>query len=91
LSENEKRKMLMSAKKRGRCLFKEAVLCKVAICPAGLQRSGIIYGDGGKSTVLPRGMPLVTRMIASSEQAWNPMASSSAKFCLKTRTVPSLG
>jgi hypothetical protein len=41
-----------------------------------------------KSSGLPRGMPLVTRMFASSEHAWDQMASSSAKFCLKTRTVP---
>jgi len=34
-------------------------------------------------------MPLVTRMFASSEHAWDPMASSSAKSCSKMRTVPS--
>jgi hypothetical protein len=33
-------------------------------------------------------MPLVTRMFASSEHAWDPMASSSVNFCRKTRTVP---
>jgi hypothetical protein len=34
-------------------------------------------------------MPLVTRLLASSEQAWDPMASSSVNFCRKTRTVRS--
>jgi hypothetical protein len=33
-------------------------------------------------------MPLVTRMVASSEHAWDPMASSSAGLCQKTRTAP---
>jgi hypothetical protein len=33
-------------------------------------------------------MPLVTRVFASSEHAWDPMASSSVNFCQKTRTVP---
>jgi hypothetical protein len=28
-------------------------------------------------------MPLVTRMFASSEHAWDPMASSSVNFCRK--------
>jgi hypothetical protein len=32
-------------------------------------------------------MPLVTRLLASSELAWGPMASSSVNFCRKTRTV----
>jgi hypothetical protein len=32
-------------------------------------------------------MPLVTRVFASSEHAWDPMASSSVNFCRKTRTV----
>jgi hypothetical protein len=32
-------------------------------------------------------MVLVTRLLASSEQAWEPMASSSVNFCRKTRTV----
>jgi hypothetical protein len=32
-------------------------------------------------------MPLVTRMFASSEQAWDPMASSGVNVCRKTRTV----
>jgi hypothetical protein len=35
-------------------------------------------------------MPLVTRVFASSEHAWDPMASSSVNFCRKTRTVPVL-
>jgi hypothetical protein len=43
----------------------------------------------GKKSGHPRGMPLVTHMLASSEQAWEPMASSSVNFCRKTRTVPS--
>jgi hypothetical protein len=34
-----------------------------------------------RGTELPRGMPLVTRMFASSEHAWDPMVSSSVKFC----------
>jgi hypothetical protein len=34
------------------------------------------------------GMPLVTRMFASSEHAWDPMASSSVNFCRRTRTMP---
>jgi hypothetical protein len=41
----------------------------------------------GKRSELPRGMPLVTRVFASSEHAWDPMASSSVNFCRKTRTV----
>jgi hypothetical protein len=41
----------------------------------------------GKRSELPRGVPLVTRMLASSEQACDPMASSSVNFCLKTSTV----
>jgi hypothetical protein len=45
----------------------------------------------GKKSELPRGMPLVTRAFASSEHAWDPMASSSVNFCRKTRTVPSVG
>jgi len=36
----------------------------------------------------PRGLPLVTRVLASSEQAWEPMASSIVNFCRKARTVP---
>jgi hypothetical protein len=42
----------------------------------------------GKRSELPRGMPLVTRVFASSEHAWDPMASSSVNFCRKKRTVP---
>jgi hypothetical protein len=42
----------------------------------------------GKRSEPPRGMPLVTRMFASSEHAWDPMASSSVNSCRKTRTVP---
>jgi hypothetical protein len=41
----------------------------------------------GIRSELPRGMPLVTRVFASSEHAWDPMASSSVNFCQKTRTV----
>jgi hypothetical protein len=41
----------------------------------------------GKKSELPRGMPMVTRVFASSEHAWDPMASSSVNFCRKTRTV----
>ena len=37
----------------------------------------------GKRSELPRGMPLVTRVFASSEHAWDPMASSSVNFCRK--------
>jgi hypothetical protein len=44
----------------------------------------------GKRSELPRGMPLVTRVFASSEHAWDPMASSSVNFCRKTRTVPNV-
>jgi hypothetical protein len=36
----------------------------------------------------PRGMSLVTRLLASSgAKAWEPMASSSVHFCRKTRTA----
>jgi hypothetical protein len=35
----------------------------------------------GKRSELPRGMPLVTRVFASSEHAWDPKASSSVTFC----------
>jgi hypothetical protein len=43
----------------------------------------------GKRSELPKGMTLVTRMFTSSVlQAWDPMASSSADFCRKMRTVP---
>ena len=45
----------------------------------------------GKRSELPRGMPLVTRVFASSEHAWDPMASSSVNFCRKTRTAPDPG
>jgi hypothetical protein len=43
----------------------------------------------GKRSELPRGMPLLDHKHgrASSEHAWDPMASSSANFCRKTRTV----
>jgi hypothetical protein len=41
----------------------------------------------GKRSGHPTGMALVTCMFASSEHAWDPMASSSVDFCLKTRTV----
>jgi hypothetical protein len=44
----------------------------------------------GKKSELPRGIPLVTRVFASSEHAWDPMASSSVNFCRKTRTVPAV-
>jgi hypothetical protein len=44
------------------------------------QRFDIIYGGNGKRSLLPRGMPLVTRTFASSEHAWDPMASSSGNF-----------
>jgi hypothetical protein len=37
----------------------------------------------GKRSEHPRGMPLVTRTIASNEHEWEPMASSSANFCRK--------
>jgi hypothetical protein len=37
----------------------------------------------GKRSEYPRGMPLVTRVLASSEQAWEPMASLSVKFFRK--------
>ena len=43
----------------------------------------------GKKSGHSRGMPLVTRLLASSEQAWEPMVSSSVNSCQKTRTVPS--
>jgi hypothetical protein len=36
-----------------------------------------------KRSELPRGMPLATRMFASSEHAWDPMASSRVDFCRK--------
>jgi hypothetical protein len=42
-----------------------------------LQWCGGIYGVDGKRCKNPRGMLSVTRMLASSEQAWEPMASSS--------------
>jgi hypothetical protein len=38
----------------------------------------------GKRSEFPRGMPLVTRMFALSEQEWDPMTSSSVGFCRKT-------
>jgi hypothetical protein len=41
----------------------------------------------GVRSELPRGMPLVTRVFASSEHALDPMASSSVNFCRKTHTV----
>jgi hypothetical protein len=56
-----------------------------------LQCLDVIYGGNGKSSELPMGMPLVTCGFASSEHVWDPMASSSAKFCLKTRTVQRWG
>jgi hypothetical protein len=34
-------------------------------------------------------MSLVARLLDSSQQAWEPMASSSVNFCRKTRTVHS--
>jgi hypothetical protein len=37
----------------------------------------------GKESEHLRGMPLVTRLLASSEQAWRPTATSSVNFCLK--------
>jgi hypothetical protein len=37
----------------------------------------------GKKSGHPRGMPLVTRMFASIEHAWDPMAFSSVNFCRK--------
>jgi hypothetical protein len=43
----------------------------------------------GKRSEHPRGLPLVTRMLASSEQEWEPMAFSSVDLCRKTRTVRS--
>ena len=42
----------------------------------------------GKMCELPRGIPLVTRMLVLSEQASEPVASSSVNLCRKTRTVP---
>jgi hypothetical protein len=41
----------------------------------------------GKRGKHPRGMPLGTGMFASSEHAWDQMASSSVNFGRKTRTV----
>jgi hypothetical protein len=54
---------------------------------AVLQCFDIFYGGNGKSSGLLRGMPLVARMFATSEQAWYPMASSSANYCRKTSSV----
>jgi hypothetical protein len=61
--------------------------CGVSHPTPSLQRFGRIHGCNGKSSGRPRGVPLVTRKFASSEHAWDPMASSSSKFCLKTGTV----
>jgi hypothetical protein len=41
----------------------------------------------GKRVKLQRGTPLVARMFASNEHAWDPMASSSVNLCRKTGTV----
>jgi hypothetical protein len=41
----------------------------------------------GKSSERPRGMPLVTRLLASSDQAWEPMASSSVKWFVWKRAL----
>jgi hypothetical protein len=41
----------------------------------------------GKRSEHPRCMLLVTRTLASSEQAWEPMASSRVNSCRKTRTL----
>jgi hypothetical protein len=61
---------------------------KMHLEPLHLQCFDMIYDDNGKSSGLPRGMPLVTRVFASSEHAWDPMASSSVNSYRKTRTVP---
>jgi hypothetical protein len=37
---------------------------------------------------LPRGMPLVTRVLASSEQLWEPMASSSLEWISVKKRAP---
>jgi hypothetical protein len=42
----------------------------------------------GKKSGLPRGTLLATRLLASSEQVWDPIGSSSAQFCSKPSTVP---
>jgi hypothetical protein len=63
--------------------------CASPLLSAGfLQCIDIVYGSNGKSSGRPRGMPLVTRIFASNEHAWDPMASSSANSCRKTNTVP---
>jgi hypothetical protein len=48
-----------------------------------LQRFDGVYGSTGKRSEHPRGMPLVARLLDSSEQAWEPMASSSVNVCRK--------
>jgi hypothetical protein len=48
-----------------------------------LQRLDAIHSTNRKRSVHPRGMPLVTCMLASSEQAWEPMASSDVNSCRK--------
>jgi hypothetical protein len=52
-----------------------------------LQCFDMIYDGNDKHSGLPRGMPLGTRMFASKEHVWDPMASSRANVCSKTRTV----
>jgi len=41
----------------------------------------------GKIDRHPRGMLLLTGMLASSEQAWDPIAKSSAQICSKMNTM----
>jgi hypothetical protein len=55
--------------------------------PFAFQRFDMVYDGNDKSSGLPRGIPLATRMVTSSEHAWDLMAPSSAKLCLKTCTV----
>jgi hypothetical protein len=47
-----------------------------------------VYSVNRYASGHPSGMPLVARMLASSKQVCEPMASSSAKYNLKTSTEP---
>jgi hypothetical protein len=68
------------------CFFNEKAT--PALWIAYLQCLDAIYSVNWQKSGHPRRMSLVTRLLASSEQAWEPMASSSVDFCRKTCTVP---
>jgi hypothetical protein len=65
----------------------------LACCQHGMRPSAFgrnLQCEPVRGVKHPRGMPLVTHLLASREQAWEPMASSGVNFCRNAHCTQSL-